>query len=109
MNGGIKVPRAPVLTRADHRMSVANIEGESLPERTRTYRGCGTPREQAWIEGATRAPAHERSEIEGESLPAVPVEGATRAPAHERSEIEGESLPAVPVEGATRAPVMEEL
>jgi hypothetical protein len=44
MNGGIKVPRAPVLTRA---------------------------------------PEHERSEIEGESLPAVPVEGATRAPAME--------------------------
>jgi hypothetical protein len=25
-------------------------------ERTKTYRGCGTPREQAWMEGATRAP-----------------------------------------------------
>ncbi len=38
---------------------------------------------------------NERSEIEGEAPPALPVEGATRAPS-----IEGEAPPAMPVEGA---------
>jgi hypothetical protein len=64
------------------------LRKEASLEKATAYRGCETPREQALLEGllkpsncATRANGrNERSEIEGETLPALPVEGATRAP-----------------------------
>jgi hypothetical protein len=42
-------------TRASHDER-SEIEGEAPTDKTTDYRGCGTPREQAWTEGATRAP-----------------------------------------------------
>jgi len=43
-----------------------------------SHRGCRTPREQAWMEGATRALS--QLFFEGKAPRALPVEGATRAP-----------------------------
>ncbi len=42
--------------RLDSTGSEASIEGEASRAKTTAYRRCGTPREQAWMEGATRAP-----------------------------------------------------
>jgi hypothetical protein len=36
--------------------SKALLRGEAPVDKVKAYRGCGTPREQAVMEGATRAP-----------------------------------------------------